>query len=1058
MAVGNDLILQIDATTTGLQAGIAKANASLLSYESNVHKAALAAAQLDRELEMEQAKAFNAAKQAADAHGQALTKVGTGMVIAGGLMALGIGKAVMSFADFDSAMSGVQAATHESEQNMGALRQAALDLGASSVFTASEVAGAEENLAKAGISTADILGGALKGALDLAAAGQLAVADAAEFTATALTQFGLKGDQASHVADVLAAGAGKAQGEVGDLAVALNYAGLPAHALGVTLEQTSGTLALFAKNGLIGEQAGTSLRGVLASLQAPSQQAKDKLDELGVSIFDSSGKFVGLADLAGQLHDRLGNATDAERSLALGVIFGNQQLQAANILVNEGADGVAEWTGKVDDSGYAAMTAAIQMDNLRGDVEKLGGAIDSALIQSGSGANDVLREIVQTATFLVDAFGDAPPIVQKTALALGAAGTAALLLGGAALIVIPRLGALANTLDEMALSSGRAVVGMEAASVASSTLGGSTSRAAGAIRGMTATALGPWGLAVGAAFTVASIALGGWLHSMAEHKQDVDEFTNSLDAQTGALTDQSAKLITSALESDRVADAMDKLGLKAEDVAAAIAGQGDAYDELQSKLSALTPEARNLTDAMYNQEDGLTGAERAFGAVSDSANDTRGNLSALTGEVGGAERAWGGYADKTQAVADADTAGAIYAVNEAVASQRAIIDKAIDQWRQNKAIQDAVAPSVDAVTQSVSSAAQQTETLTDRTDKLNDAQRSIMERFGETADAAIALGDAIDADKEAFDRLNGVNITAIQTQINYQSTLDDAADAIKKVKDSNGEMGRAVNDAGTAFDLTTEAGRLYSERLIKIAQDGAAQADATYDQTTQHDLWIKSLQQARTDLINEAKQMGLTQDAAEALADQILAIPEDHNTVVTMDINDLVENAGTANATINGIPLSKLTKLEGDPSGVTDAVREAQDAIDGLHGKTINVYLDFKLSQEEYLGGGYDDGQGGSTYGDRKYGGSQGKSFGQQSYGDDPGGRFGQQSVMEQGAMAGTRSQQVGGADYSQAFAAALGAQRPGSTLNLTIVHPREEPSSRMIAAAADHINWFSPA
>jgi TP901 family phage tail tape measure protein len=1016
----DDLLLRIDADTASLDSGIARANKALGSYESAVRKAQLAAAKLDHELEQEQAKAMAEAEQNAERAGRAMEKIGTGMVIAGGLVALGVGKAIAEFADFDAAMSSVQAANHETAQAMGVLREAALQAGADTKYSATEAAGAEENLAKAGLSTADIVGGALTGALNLAAAGQLDVASAAEFTATALTQFGLAGDQAGHVADVLAAGAGKAQGEVSDMATALNYAGLPAHALGISLEETAGTLALFAKNGLIGEQAGTTFRGVLASLQAPSQQAKEKLAELGVTMFDANGKFVGLADLAGQLHDRLGNATDAERSLALGVIFGNQQLQGANILVNEGAHGVAKWTDAVDDSGYAAKSAAIQMDNLKGDLEKLRGAIDTALIQGGSGANDVLREVLQTVTFLVDKFGEAPPVVQKVALGLGVVGAAGAVLAGGALILIPRLGALATTLDQMALAGGRAVIGMEGASVAATGLAASSTRAAGAVRGLTSFALGPWGLAIGAAFTVAAVAMGGWLHSMAEHQQDVDSFTDSLDQMNGSLTEQSAKIIATDLSSEHLAEDAKKLGLNMGNVADIVAKGGPAYDDLIDHLRAVADEGSKTT-------------------------------------------AVGNRAVQSQT----EQAGAAKVLIEALENERGIIADSIEEWRRRKEIQDAVKPAIDAVTQSSGHAAEATETLTERTDKLSDAQRSIMDRFGETADAAVALSDAIDDDKDALDRLNGVNIDAIQAQINYQSALQDSRDALAEVKDAwdeggdaAKEMGRAVNDTKTDFDLSTEAGRKLKGALIDQAQAAKDNANATYDQTTEHDKWIASLQQGRTDLINEAKEMGLTQDAAEALADQILAIPEDHNTTVTMNIDDLVKDTGTANANINGIPLSKLTKLEGDPSGLIAGVNEAQDALDGLHDKTVNVYLDFKLSQEEYLGGGYDDGQGGSTYGDRKYG-DGGKSFGQQSYGDSYGdsygSRFGPQSLA---AMAGTRSQQVGGdqvgaAQIAQAFAAALNV-RAGHKIEMTFNNQRAEDPSRVIARNADAINFFA--
>lgn len=364
--------------------------------------------------------------------------IGRGALVMGGLMATGIGIAIGRFAEFDAAMSNVKAATHESSENMGLLREAALEAGASTVFSATEAAGAIEELAKAGISTSDIMKGALTGSLDLAAAGELGVARAAEITSTALNQFGLDGSKASHVADVLAAGAGKAMGSVEDLANGLKFVGPVAASLGVSLEETTGVLALFAQQGIIGEQAGTSLRGVLSSLTAPSAQARTEIDKLGITLYDSNGKFLGLENAAGQLANAYTGMDDASRQASMGIIFGRETITAATALYQAGASGVDEWTKAVDDSGFAAETARMRLDNLNGDIEALGGALDSALIKTGSGANGVLRDMVQSLTGLAEMYGDLPDGVQGAVLAIGVGTAAMALAGGTALSVVPK--------------------------------------------------------------------------------------------------------------------------------------------------------------------------------------------------------------------------------------------------------------------------------------------------------------------------------------------------------------------------------------------------------------------------------------------------------------------------------------------------------------------------------------------------------------------------------------------------------------------------------------------
>jgi TP901 family phage tail tape measure protein len=285
----------------------------------------------------------------------------------------------------------------------------------------------------------DIINGGLRGALNLAAAGNQTVGQAAETAATSMTRFGLSGAQVPHVADVLAAAANKAQGDVSDMASALDYAGVQAAQMGASFESVVGTLALFAHNGLVGSQAGTELRGMIASLSGPSKAAKNEMEGLGISIYDVHGKFIGLDGVANELHTKLSGLSQAERDQALNIIFSNQQMAAAEILMKSGAKGVQDWTNNVNQSGYAANLAGQKMNNLAGDVEQLKGSIETALIQSGSSGNTVLRGMAKGANDVVGAYLDMPGPVQKGATAVAAVGSAAAITGGAMLLMIPKI-------------------------------------------------------------------------------------------------------------------------------------------------------------------------------------------------------------------------------------------------------------------------------------------------------------------------------------------------------------------------------------------------------------------------------------------------------------------------------------------------------------------------------------------------------------------------------------------------------------------------------------------
>ncbi|WP_371031274.1 phage tail tape measure protein [Pseudoclavibacter sp. JSM 162008] len=384
---------------------------------------------------------------------QAMTQLGGVMMGTGAIFTAFVAGSVIAASNFESAMSSVQSATMAPVEQMGVLRDAALEAGQATSFTATEAAGGIEELGKAGVSTADILGGALSGSLDLAAAGELSVADAAEQAATTLSQFKLAGDQATHVADLLAAGAGKAQGSVGDLGQALNQSGLVASQMGLSVEETVGSLTAFAGAGLLGSDAGTSFRTMLMRLTNPTGEAADKLAELGIETRDANGEFIGMAGLAGQLQEKMQGLTPAARDAAMAIIFGQDAIRAANVLYAEGEEGISDWITKVDDSGYAAEVAAARLDNLGGDVEELGGAWETAMIRIGAGAQGPLREVVQVLTEVVNTVGDADPAMQGFILTAAAVAGGVLLIGGAGLVIIPQVAATSAALTTLGITA-----------------------------------------------------------------------------------------------------------------------------------------------------------------------------------------------------------------------------------------------------------------------------------------------------------------------------------------------------------------------------------------------------------------------------------------------------------------------------------------------------------------------------------------------------------------------------------------------------------------------------
>jgi TP901 family phage tail tape measure protein len=397
-----------------------------------------------------------------------------GMMVGGLALGAVLVGAAKAFMEFDAAMSGVAAVSNATAKEQAALGKAAIQAGQDTVFSATEAANAEAELAKAGVSVADIMGGGLRGSLDLAAAGQIDLAKAAEISAQAMNIFSLEGKDVGHIADVLTAGANKSAAGVDDLGMALQQGGLVAKQTGLTLEETVGTLSAFADYSLKSSDAGTSLKTMLQRLTPQSAEAQAQFDKLGISAYDASGNFVGLANFAGQLQTKMADLTPEARNSALAVMFGSDAVRGANVLYEQGAAGMQTYIKAVNDQGAAQRMAARMTDNLKGDGEQLKGTLESAFINAGSGGNDGLRSLTQGITNLINGFNTLSPGVQGAVTKITAATGAVLLLGGASIKAATSIAAMRVSMEAAGISGGKLTRSLKAAGAAAIVIGGIT--------------------------------------------------------------------------------------------------------------------------------------------------------------------------------------------------------------------------------------------------------------------------------------------------------------------------------------------------------------------------------------------------------------------------------------------------------------------------------------------------------------------------------------------------------------------------------------------------------
>lgn len=719
-------------------------------------------------------------------HSDSLDKVGKGALVAGGALLAGFGLATHAVMGFDKEMSGVASVANASAGDLDKLRTAAVNAGRDTAFSASEAAAAEGELVKAGVSVSDVLGGALSGTLSLAAAGQLDLASAATISAQAMNLFGLKGKDVGHIADVLAAGANKSAADVSTLADALQQGGLVAKQTGLSLEDTVGTLSLFADNALNGSDAGTSLKTMLQRLTPQSAEAASLMQELGISAYDSAGQFVGMSKYAGLLHDKLGGLTVEQRNTAFATIFGSDAVRAAGILYNAGADGVSEYTKAVNDQGAASRMAATQLDNLSGDLEQLKGSVETALIQGGSKATGVLRGLTQSATGLVNEFAAAPQWLQSTAIGFtGVAGTA---LAGAGAIgtMVPKIREAKEAFSNMSSTSKVAMGG------------------------------------VTAALTIGALALADWAKKKEEARQRVQEFVTALQADGGAIGSNTAEYIKAQLVKKGLADDVEKLQGK-------LSSGRNAFEVYTAAVSGDKDAMAELLRAMKGSEGGMGGLLVTTGALSHGFRDGKTQTDALAKSQKTAADVQNELAGATAALNDLAAQGvtkgekydaAVKRLTAAQTAQNTVTDASKTALKGAQGAQADFGAAADAAAKKVK----------EETDAVNDAVDAIFGFRDTLRDAGHAQIDFQRAQEAVTDKLAAYN-DAVRA---HGKNSREAKDALLDYQESILNVGSAQDKATQATAAAAAVTLGYADAGDAVAHGGGARLIANLQEQANH--------------------------------------------------------------------------------------------------------------------------------------------------------------------------------------------------------------------------------
>ena len=336
--------------------------------------------------------------------------MGAGMQMLGGAgIGFGLYNGIKSAMAFESTMSGVQAITNATQEDFEKLRNKALEMGATTKFTATESAQALNFMGMAGWNAEQSAAG-LPGVIHLAAASGEDLAMVSDIVTDSMSAFRLEvgesGENVKMFANVLAAAATKSNTNVGKMGYTFKYAAPLAGALGYSIQDVALAVGTMADSGIKGEQAGTSLRSLFTRLAKQPKEAATAMQALGLSMTDASGKMKPLRTMLADMRKSFKGLTEEEQTQYAAMLAGTEGMSGLLAIVNGDEKKFQELTKAIDgSSGAAERMAKIRLDNLSGDLTYLSSAWDGFVLKMmKGGATTGLRGFVQEINSLLNHF------------------------------------------------------------------------------------------------------------------------------------------------------------------------------------------------------------------------------------------------------------------------------------------------------------------------------------------------------------------------------------------------------------------------------------------------------------------------------------------------------------------------------------------------------------------------------------------------------------------------------------------------------------------------------
>ena len=344
-------------------------------------------------------KALDRSEARVKAFSDSAGKLGTSFTALGTALAAPAVVAAKAFADFEAQMLTARGVTGATDQQMQRLTATARELGATTAWSASEVAAGMVSLGRMGFSTSGIEN-SISAVMDLARGLGVSIDAAAGMLGATLNQFGASAEDAGRYADILAKATNSAAISSDELGESLKYSGAAAAALGQNVESVIALTMALRNVGLDASQAGTTLRSMYLTLQDSSKAAAFE-ETFGVALRDANGN---LRDLAEVLTEAQARAQSMGQGLAAAVegIFGKIATTGAVSLLSGGDLTSFEETLRNADGAAAALRETME-SGLAGSVSAVKSAVEGAAISLGEALAPELKGMAETITTVAGA-------------------------------------------------------------------------------------------------------------------------------------------------------------------------------------------------------------------------------------------------------------------------------------------------------------------------------------------------------------------------------------------------------------------------------------------------------------------------------------------------------------------------------------------------------------------------------------------------------------------------------------------------------------------------------